>query len=209
MGGNSTRLLLAVLCGVILTCFLRPADAGPGEEGAWWKTARGKMEAVLAKQGRTPADLESPKWFEVPYSTVGRMPLIDTGLREPLVLPEIALWADDRAKAAEGSLVKLLTLAREMSEETCFDPPPLPPAGSPPDWVASVPAEIRDVFAFLYDRLAVAARLREEAFFALSPDLLTYPPRELSGSDAREGCGAATLPSSRDPGNAIVPCRGG
>ena len=64
----------AVLLGVLFLAVARPAAASD-EEAAWWKTARARIEGVLAKHGRTLADLESPPWFEVPYSTVGRMPL--------------------------------------------------------------------------------------------------------------------------------------
>jgi hypothetical protein len=56
-----------------------------------------------------------------------------------------------------------------------------------------VPAEIRDVFAFLYDRLAVAARLREEAFFALSPEERSKVAEGLPGYFIRPGPTGETI----------------
>ncbi len=109
---------------VLTVCFLCSqafceVDDGPEQEWKlWWKKARLKFESELAEQGRTPLDIEAPKWYEVPYSTIGRMPLIDTGLRQPLDLPEIAVWADERIQEAGGELLALFNAAYGISEET-------------------------------------------------------------------------------------------
>ena len=61
----------------------------------WWKETRKHVEQVIVEQDREVMELESPKWFECGYSTLGRMPLIDTCLREPLNMAEVAIHFDD------------------------------------------------------------------------------------------------------------------
>ncbi|MHC5077673.1 MAG: hypothetical protein ACYTHN_01550 [Planctomycetota bacterium] len=84
---------------------------------AWWKTARRRIAKILEDQGRTPEAIESPKWFEQAYNTVGRMPLIDTCLARPLVMPEVAGYADKHTRKGGDSLEVLFWLAHELCNQ--------------------------------------------------------------------------------------------
>ncbi len=168
------RVFRVAVAAAALFGFVVSAMGGDGatdQARAWWKTARARMETVLARQGRTLRDLESPKWFEVPYYTVGRMPLIDTCLREPLTAPEVALWADDEAKAVAGSLERLLGLAETMASGTVprheglMEVWPRTLELSP-----GLPEPVVRVFSWLLGCLEYAAAQRDAAFAALSPE---------------------------------------
>ena len=176
-------LSIGFTCVCISVAGIMPSDVSAEESmlreerKAWWKTARGRMESVLAAQGRTPIDIESPKWYEVRYNTVGRMPLIDTCLREPLVMPEVALWADERAREAGGSLRRLFDLAFRLAGETGEDPPGSDTKGNSPEWLgavrremeaSSLPPGIVDATIDLLGAIALSASLRDSAFAALT-----------------------------------------
>ena len=80
-----------------------------------WLRAETRIEEILAKQERSEIDLESPVWYETPYQMLGRMPLIDLTLKRPLVLPEIALWADQETGSGAG-FRDLFVLSERLSE---------------------------------------------------------------------------------------------
>ena len=54
------------------------------EDQQWWKSASNEIRRMLEETGRTVKDIEQPKWFEPGYCTLGRMPLVDTALAQPL-----------------------------------------------------------------------------------------------------------------------------
>ncbi|MBN2383258.1 HEAT repeat domain-containing protein [bacterium] len=149
------------------------------EVKASWQAARQEIEAALADQGRTVLDLESPKWFEVPYNAIGRLPLIDTCLREPLSQPEIAIWADEQARQVATSFMGQLTLAYRLSEQTSSDFPYAPSIQNLPldelpfaEQLQKVPlpTQINQVLSIAYNALKTASELREHAFSSLTPE---------------------------------------
>jgi len=120
----SSRTMHPVFAALASVYFLVPAFAFAGEPGpapapdpleAWWKHARAKIERILEEQGRTPEAVENPKWFEQPYVTAGRMPLVDRCLAQPLAMPEVAGTADRRVREEEGRLVDLFVLSGELA----------------------------------------------------------------------------------------------
>lgn len=159
----------------------KPAD--PLE--TWWAAARNRIEKALEKQGRSDEALESPKWFEQPYNTVGRMPLVDLALARPLLLPGIAAYAERETRAAGGNLQALLRLARELSDGVRRSAEPwsvtkLLEAGAAPadlgaveealadcPGLADFPAELRNAVFLLAATAGVASELREKALSGL------------------------------------------
>jgi hypothetical protein len=173
----------------MLTCALIIILSGPtglasdesGEsterEKAWWKTAREMIERVTHDQGRTVLDIESPKWFEAKYHTIGRMPLIDTCLRKPLVMPEVAIWADERAQASDGGMSELFELAHHLSCEIAAPSPSFETPDRAPDWLVSLDheftnlpfdEEIRNAIYNTVEALFHGQSCRNRAFGALS-----------------------------------------
>jgi tetratricopeptide (TPR) repeat protein len=149
----------------------------PTELRAWWKSARAKMEDVLHEQGREPVDLESPKWFENSYNMLGRMPLIDTAMREPLAMPEIAMWADDEARKNGDSLYGLANLAYQLAEQTSGKMPGETPYADPVEierftklleTSGDVPKEIASIVRELFASAFIADLLRNQAFSQLN-----------------------------------------
>jgi hypothetical protein len=99
-----------------------------------WDSARAEILDILTDRGHTEADLAQPKWletgnfqqpnfYETGYLAIGRMPMVDLSLNEPLSLPAIAEWADARAKAVDGSLFDQLVFAGELSETVKYAGP--------------------------------------------------------------------------------------
>lgn len=104
---------------IVNTSPLTPADASDLQ---WWGTARAEIRRMLKDTNRTEKGIEQPKWFESEYSTLGRMPLIDTALANPLLLPEIAMYFDKRCKNNSDSLWGLFLSAGAMADQS--DNPP-------------------------------------------------------------------------------------
>jgi len=144
-----------------------------------WQCARQEMESELKIQGRTLIDLESPKWFEVPYNAIGRLPLIDTCLRSPFLQPEVALWADSQARTASQRFSELLTLAFQLSEQSGQSYPYKAPVVADSDDIPevfdiekldelSLPESVIRPFIGLFQAIVQASRHRDKAFAGLS-----------------------------------------
>ncbi|MBN1356297.1 HEAT repeat domain-containing protein [bacterium] len=174
-------LLMAVLFGSAFLFLCGQKVAGTPVAGSndirVWRGVKGVLETVLNDQGRSLQDIEGVKWHEVPYNTIGRMPLIDTCLREPHQSVEIALWSDRMMKNAGSNMAGLMDAAFCISEEIpepewdCGDVPEIP------DWAvgicveldtAELPDLVKGETALLVQTLSVAAILRSEAFAGLS-----------------------------------------
>ncbi len=193
----------------VFVCLLLPLSPVAAADGSvedprkgLWKTARGRIEEILACQGRTPLDIESPKWYEVPYSTAGRMPLIDTCLREPLVMPEVIDWADGQVKSASGSLSALFSLAYRLSAQTMASPGITPASAETPAWVdtfrialeeSGVPTEYSGPAAGMLGRMAAAADARDIAFSSLTDEERARAADLLPGYFVRKSPGGESI----------------
>ena len=101
----------------------------------WWHMAKSEMRRMLKDTNRTEQNIEQPKWFESEYSTLGRMPLIDTALANPLLMPEIAMYFDGKCRKNQGSFRQLFDIADEMANQamTEFDGCSIKEGGLPPE----------------------------------------------------------------------------
>jgi len=94
----------------------------------WSDMIRDRILNMVAGSGR---QVKSPKWVKraraglmdqpffmgTGYLAIGHMPLVLTGLLDPLLLPDIALRTDGRARQAGGSLYGMFCLADEMANQ--------------------------------------------------------------------------------------------
>ncbi|MFH1227982.1 MAG: HEAT repeat domain-containing protein [Planctomycetota bacterium] len=138
------RYLLAVLS-VLLP--LIPATASPAEatDLQWWGTAKAEINRMLKDTGRTAKDIEQPKWVEPEYSTLGRMPLVDTALANALIMPEIAMYFDEQCKKNADGLLGLFTTAEEMADQAVHKViPPVQDSHPPTEEEAAISKEIED-----------------------------------------------------------------
>lgn len=180
-------LITGLLCltGIIGSCTCLAQTETESEQfalnRAWWREVRSRIETVIAEQERTLSDLEAPKWYEVPYSTVGRMPLIDTCLREPLTQPEVALWADEQVRQSAANFTSLMKLAYNLAEELDAPLPSLPAAEKQAVWCdqisatllsTALPSAILEPTIMLLRAMDHATTLRQEAVARLTSDEL-------------------------------------
>jgi hypothetical protein len=186
---NSRIPILVALLALGWGAVAGPARGGEAKAEAeadalhrWWKEARRRIEKTLEDQGRTADGLESPKWFEQAYTTVGRMPLVDTCLARPLIMPEVAGWADRRAKAAGGKLLPLFELAEALCNQAgglrvvkVQRPQSEEVAGTirsalsrSPHW-GRLPKPLSDALFELIAGISYVHTLREKAFGGLTP----------------------------------------
>ncbi|MFA5794872.1 MAG: HEAT repeat domain-containing protein [Candidatus Brocadiia bacterium] len=101
----------------------------------WWGTAKAEIGRMLKDTNRTENDIEQPKWFESEYSTLGRMPLIDTALANPLLMPEIAMYFDGQCRKGSEGFQELFYTADEMANQSLreYDNCHIKEAGLPPE----------------------------------------------------------------------------
>jgi tetratricopeptide (TPR) repeat protein len=151
----------------------------------WWNTACRQINKVLQEQGRDVVELENPKWFETSYFNLGRMPLVDTCLREPLNGPQIAIYFDDLIRKKSDQMAAMLDIADQMCNQVAdvhpWDKLPkidftkeqtkeLEDCFEELDATKTIPEDIKKIFRTLISATAQASFLRDKAYSAFTPE---------------------------------------
>jgi hypothetical protein len=153
---------------ILAGCALVAEKESFNSELAWWETICGQIVGTLENDGRIAPgiynkenrrnipELVQPRTNEIGYRSVGRMPLIDTALREPLNLPYIACMSEGMARESAGSVYKEFLVADALANQ-CVSPLP------PPD----IAAYLTDPEILKIEKDALAAGLPADAADAL------------------------------------------
>jgi hypothetical protein len=179
----------------------------------WWQTASGEIRQMLKTTNRTTDDIEQPKWFEVPYSTLGRMPLVDTALANPLLAPEIAMYFDNLCKNSGYKLSKLFSIAEQMADQAVVADDNVNAPFELSSEILSlikeiqadenIPAKVKEAVIILVEATAKANQLRHKAFEPLKPEETAritqlLPQYFIRNKDGKEEVDAYTVKDIKD-----------
>jgi len=155
----------------------------------WWQAVSGEIRQMLKNTSRTENDIEQPKWFEIPYSSLGRMPLVDTALANPLLAPEIVMHFDSLCRNSGYKLAGLFSIAEQMAdqsiaiEDNARAPDELSPeiSGIIKEIQAdeNIPAKVKEAVVILVEATAKAVQLRDKALESLKPEEIAKVTRLL------------------------------
>ncbi len=192
------------ICCILIIIFLSPGafSTATGDERSLhskcqdtWATVRGEFRRLVEDVGLGGKYLEQPRWYDNGYSTIGRMPFIDSALEKPDTLPHMALSFNLDVEKHGNSMFELLTLAQYMADgiytKGLHRPQnPINLRSMTEDYLADLselPEEIRGLIRSVYENdgvseplqhicgiiikgAATASALRDDAFSGLSSD---------------------------------------
>jgi hypothetical protein len=168
----------------------------------WWQTVSNDVTNNLVKSGLNIESIEQSHWWTSTYLTVGSMPLVNLVMTQPLVLPEVALYANKCCSQSGESLLELYGLAGEIADACKIDSSIFQlrkEAISLEDWLdkqyimpekykesiskiknsEKLPDNLRSALLTCFQACALVTELREKAFAGLSKDEILGVEKQL------------------------------
>ena len=122
----SVQITRSVVCIIISILLLIPTGPHLSAEQAErnlhakcqeaWHIASGEYRRLVEDVGLDKNYLEQPRWYDNGYSMIGRMPLIDSALEAPEMLPNFALSLDHHVQKHRRYMYELLAVTQYMAD---------------------------------------------------------------------------------------------